>query len=243
MRVPLTQTITAALLISVFLPAAASACSSSVSTNFKEMARNFSVEVTFEGKPLAAAAVSLHSFDGLRLVSSGTTGANGVVYFREIASGKYYVEVRHLGVSAPADQIEIRARVSDQARSSLRYRWGETPTEVRQIAGTVMDLRPQGNTPIDRIINPRLEVPMTGVRIELRHPNDNRVYVTTTDERGAFALMGVSSGTYGMHVRTDVSSAADMADFLIQLKPTAKKDALRVFRGELCGGTLLQLTP
>src|SRR5262249_21165093 len=157
------------------------------------------VAVHFEGKPLGGANVEIASFDTVLPVSSAKTGPDGIVRFR-LRPGKYYLNVKHLGIPAAFDQIEIRARKSAQAQSKLAYRWGETPTAVRQIAGRIMDTRRQGATPIEKIVNPPVEIPMSGGHVEVRHPTNGSVYVGASDEQGEFALRGVPNGTYVMHI-------------------------------------------
>jgi len=234
--------ITGVVSIVLFFSPAAGACSFSTSTYFKEVARSFSVAVQFEGKPLAAANVSILSFDTIRSVSSATTARNGTVRFRDLRPGKYYVEVHHLGIPAAFDQIEIRARVSAQAKSTLDYRWGDALTTVRQISGKIMDIRRQGATLVEQFTNPPLEIPIRGAQIQLRHPTDGSVYSDASDEQGEFALAGVPNGIYVMHVRDGVTPD-DSANFLVRVTPTATTDSVQLIRGDLCGGPVLQLRP
>jgi hypothetical protein len=231
----------AALLVS-FLPMNALACTVSVSTKFTEMAPNFSVQVQFRGKPLAGVEVTLSRFGADRPVSSRTTDTNGLVQFNNLQSGKYFVQAVHRGIRAGSDQIEVATRRTALTKSALTYRWGESVTEVAQIKGTVVDLVPQG-TGLERIIRPRIETPIVGAQIQLKHPRDNSTYATTTNEEGKFAIDGVPNGAYVMHVRTTANSAADEGDFLIEMKPAAAKDSLKVVKGDLCGGPFLFLQP
>jgi hypothetical protein len=234
--------IIAAVSIFLFFPSAAAACSISSSTYFEEVARSFTVAVRFEAKPLAAANVTLLAFDTVKPVSSAMTASEGTVRFTDIRPGKYYLDIGYLGISAAFAQIEIRARVSAQAKSTLDYRWGDAPTAVRQIAGKIVDMRPQGATPLEKIVNPRVEVPIRSAQIQVQHPVIGSAFTGESDDKGEFALVGVPDGIYVMHVRGGVSPD-DSAKFLVQVAQTATKQSLQLVRGELCGGTAIQLQP
>src|SRR5439155_15170300 len=67
------RALTAVISIFLFFPPTAGACTFSASTYFREVARSFSVAVQFEGKPLAAANVTIFSFDTIQPVSSAST--------------------------------------------------------------------------------------------------------------------------------------------------------------------------
>jgi hypothetical protein len=104
-----------------------------------------------------------------------------------------------------------------------------------------MDIRPQGVTLIERFKNPPIEVPIDGAQIQLRHATNDAVYSGASDGLGAFELAGVPDGVYVMQVRGGVNQ--DSSNFLVQVTPTAAKDSLQIIRGDLCGGTVIQLRP
>jgi hypothetical protein len=165
-----------------------------------------------------------------------------MVRFRDLRPGKYTIEVGHLGVSAAYDQIEIRTRVSSGAKSRLDYRWGEAPTAVQRVSGKLIDIRRQGADIIERLTSAPVETPIRSALIQLRHPNNGSVYTDESDEHGEFGVVGVPNGIYVMHVRGGVTPG-DSANFLVQVTPAATKESLQLFRGELCGGTAIQLQP
>jgi hypothetical protein len=192
------------------------------------------VAVQFEGKPMPGAQVAIFSSNTVRPIASAITARDGTVRFRNLRPGKYYLNVDHLGISAAFDQIEVRDRVSAQAKARLDYRWGEWPAAVRQVSGNVMDIQRQGTTVFERLKNPPLEIPIAGAQIQLRHPTNGSVYAGASDENGEFALDGVPTGIYAAHVWGGVS-ANDSVKFLVQVIPTATRDSLQIIRTDMCG--------
>jgi len=174
----------AVVAILLFSAPAADACTLGVLTHFTEVARNLSVTVKFEGRPLASANVTLSSVDAIEPVTSTTTGHDGTALLRDLPPGRYFLEIQHRGIPAGRDQVEVRSRASAQAKSRLNYQWGKAPTEVRQISGRIVDLRPQGDTVVAMLINPRAEVPIVGARLQVQHPRNNSTYSGVSD-RGA----------------------------------------------------------
>ena len=238
----LMRTFIAVMSICLLFSPNAVACSVATSTIFQEVARNLTVAVRFEGKPLAGANVQISSFDTFQPVSSAMTARDGTAQFRDLPAGRYSLHSSHLGIFAAYEQIEVRARVSARAKTRLDHRWGLAPTAVREISGKILDLVPQGATPIERIINPRAEVPIRSALIQLRHPNNGSVYSGESNELGEFSIAGVPVGIYVMHVRGG-ANPQDVADFFVHVTPAATKDSLKVVRGNLCGGTAIMLAP
>jgi hypothetical protein len=111
------------------------ACSFSYTGPYTEVARDLTVVVRFEGKPLAGASVDVWA-SGNKL--SKTTAVDGTARFTNLAPGQYLLAATHLDVTAGADHIEVRSMGTGQAKAKLEYRWGENPIEVRQIAGALI---------------------------------------------------------------------------------------------------------
>lgn len=216
----------------------AGACTYVTSTSFEEVKRSFSVAVQFEGRLLPGATVTVSSFGSLQLVATATTAPDGTAEFRNLAAGKYYVEVKHLGL-AGFYQVEIRARAGTQAKARLDYNWGERPFEVDRAAGTIMDVPFAVAATLVAAANTRV-TPVARVRVEFRHPTNGGAYTTFTNETGEFAIAGVPEGTYAMHIGIG-TPPADSADFLVRIAPGAKRASLHIVRGDLCGGPVVQL--
>jgi len=233
----------AAIVSAFFLfTGSASACSYSVLTKFTEVGRSFTVAIRFENKPLAGATVEIFAHDTAQQRYSATTGRDGTARVSNLRPGKYNLETRHLGIQAGFDQIEVRARQSSQAKARMQYLWGQQPTLVRQIAGTIRDGQPgPGATPFLRLIAKPVFVPLGGAQLEVHHPTSGNVYTDTSNDQGEFAVTVVPEGTYVLQVRGGTNPNYEPANFLVKVTPAAKAESLQLTRGEICGSSVLHL--
>jgi hypothetical protein len=204
---------------------------------YTEVAPDLTVTVQFEGKPLAGASVDLYGGpdvlgrpDSKLKKATATDGTQ----FKDLKPGRYSVLINHLGIWASGTlYIEVVPRPTAGAKSKLEYRWGEKPMDIRQVAGRVTNSDPRAN--VLRQIQSFFgaEFPVVGANVELRHPSNGKSYKTKTDNRGAFALGGIPSGTYVLQLTGAPSSGGN---FMVRLTPAAGKGSLHIgSTAGLCG--------
>ena len=209
------------------------ACSFSYTGPYTEVARDLTVVVRFEGKPLAGASVDVWG-SGNKL--SKSTAADGTARFTNLASGQYLLAATHLDVTAGADHIEVRSKGTGQAKAKLEYRWGENPIEVRQIAGALITSESGAN--VIRQVRGYLgfSFPVDGANVELQHAIDGSVFKTKSDAAGKFIISGVPDGTYRLHLSG--GRYGESGHWVIRLTRATANRSLRATAavGGLCGG-------
>jgi len=205
-----------------------------------EVQPNLMVGVTFGGTALPGATVTLMSLEGAPSITM-TTASDGTVRVNNLRPGQYLIDIRLHEVIAASEQIEVRSRPSSAAKARLDYRWGTSPTAVRRAVGTVVGTRAWlGIDILKNIVSP-MEAPMVGVRIELTHLRAAASFATATDDRGEFAFNDVPSGFYVMRTQSspnEYGSSWQYGSFLIEVRPDAKQEIIKLRQSHMCGDHL-----
>lgn len=213
------------------------------------MRRNFTVKVTHQGKSLAGVSIQIDGHSGGNSKSfSALTDARGSARFADVPSGDYWIKAELLGIGAGYECFHIDPFPSRKAKKVRRYTWGDDPSAYRQASGQFVDSQPgkEGN-PLQRLLH-RVNVPVSGARLELHRPGIESVVSTVTDADGHFAFDRVPNGIYVLHIASGVAPgnrAYDSADLLVEFSDKANRSILLIKYREAsagsCGGTGLEL--
>jgi hypothetical protein len=201
--------------------------------------------IKHQGKPLQGVTVKVTDADAA-LHFSGVTTAIGSVRVTSLPPGDYWLDVDFLGIGAAYQCFHVADRASRHAKQRVSYEWGDLAPATRRIAGKLIDSQPgTGESPIWNLVH-RVNVPITGAKLNLQNPITRQVYSTVSNQSGAFAFDEVPAGTYVLHVEGGASGRDyDATDLLIRLGPTATRDAVDLTRREAgggsCGGASLEL--
>jgi hypothetical protein len=207
------------------------ACSQVFSEPDLEMKRDFTLVVSYEGKPLIGVQVDIYALHPDRQRFTARTAADGTIRVKNLQPGNYWAVLDFAGISESM-VFKIVATQSREAKARLDWAWGRSPVAVRQAAGRLFDTRSRpGNSPLENQVNP-LVVPLQNMPVELRHPIRGTLYSGRTDERGEFTIAGVPEGTFVLSV------PGLSPNFLIQVRSDATRDSLLFVNPNLCGGAL-----
>lgn len=210
-----------------------------------EMNRDFVVVVRHEGKPLKGVTVKVTDASAALRFSAETT-STGAASISGLPPGDYWLDVSFLGIGAGYECFHVSERPSRHAKQRVKFEWGDEAPATRRIVGRLVDSQPgTGGNPIWNMIH-RVNVPITEARLNLQDPITRRIFPTTSDQNGTFAMDGIPAGIYVLHIEGG-SGGRDYepTDLLIRLSPSASRDELELTRrepgGGSCGGTSLDL--
>jgi hypothetical protein len=236
----------------VAFPTSSAACSLVACLgNGVEMRRDFVVDVTHGGKPLAGVTVEVRGFGGENNDSklfSGRTAPDGTVHVGDLPPGEYWLNAELLEITAGSECFHIGSSTSTAAKKRLTYEWGDLAPAVRQIAGRLIDPQPgQDGTPIGNLLH-YVDVPISEARLKIQDPLTGAVYYAESDVDGHFSFGRMPTGTYVLHIDGGTEPNGrdyESTDLLVQLSDTAWRDTLVLSRidggGGSCGGTYLEL--
>jgi hypothetical protein len=209
------------------------------------MNRNFVVAVKHEGKPLKGVTVKVTDASATLRFSAETT-STGAASIAGLPPGDYWLDISFLGIGAGYECFHVSERPSRRAKQRVKFEWGDEAPATRRIAGRLIDSRPgTGENPIWNIIH-RVNAPITEARVNLQDPITQKIFSTTSDRNGTFAMDGIPAGIYVLHIEGGRGGRDyEPTDLLIRLSRNASRDALELIRREAgsgsCGGTSLDL--
>lgn len=208
-----------------------------------EMNRDFVVAVKHEGKPLKG--VTVNSNRCLRCSTFfGRDYFGGPASIVSLPPGTI-VDISFLGIGAGYECFHVSERPSRKAKQQVKFEWGDEAPATRRIVGRLIDSQPgTGENPIWNIIH-SVNVPITEARLNMQDPITRKIFSTTSDQNGTFAMDGIPAGIYVLHIEGGGGRDYEPTDLLIRISPRASRDALELTRREAeggsCGGTSLDL--
>lgn len=200
-----------------------------------ELRSDFSVKVKFQGRPLPGVSIEVKGADvSAQQSHSELTGPDGLARFADMPPGNYWMKAEFLGIAARYECFHINSTPSSRAKKNRQYEWGTMPVGIREVVGRLIDSQPgKEGTPVERMVH-RVNLPITGAKLELRQPLSGATYTTESDATGHFQFDKVSQGIYVLHIDEDSNSGNqlfDSSDFLIELGSGAKTGTLLITRG------------
>lgn len=235
-----------ALLLSLSaVPAAACSIAGCINHGI-ELNQTFEVVFTHEGRTLQGVTVKVTDA-AAKLRFSSVTPAKGLPLVVTLPAGDYWLDANFLGIGAAYECFHVATRSSRHAKRRMSYEWGTFASATRHIAGKLIDSQnATGGSPIWNATH-RVDVPITAARLTLENAVTRQVYSTVSDQTGEFAFNEALAGTYALHIEGGSSGRDyDASDLLIQLSPSANRDAIDLIRrdggGGSCGGTNLELS-
>jgi hypothetical protein len=233
----------------MLVPSTSLACSAvACIDNGPEFRPTFEVAVRHDGRPFRGATVEILSYaEGKPSTRfSGVTTSNGVVRFRDLPAGKYWLNTELMGVTAAYHCFHIAQRSSRIAKVRVTYEWGNFALATRQVTGSLIDSQPgTGESPLWNLVH-RRNLPIVGATLKLQDAFTGRVFISTSDMDGAFGFDTIPEGLYVLRVEGGRSNREfESADKLIRVSPKAKGSRLTLTKhdagGGDCGGTVLEL--
>ncbi len=171
------------------------------------------------GAHISGAMVRLSS---LERVVRDKTGVDGSVRFRDVAPGKYDLEVSLLGfITQTFRDVNLPRRDGTPLEITLLV----APTSY--LCGTPNLIEYDTSTPnraavLGRILNADSEAPLSGVKVQILKAGETRVLVLThTNKRGGFVFDELPPGRYDVRATKDFYYDSGLKGLLTPREATA----------------------
>jgi hypothetical protein len=159
---------------------------------------DFTVKVSFRGRPISGVQVTLSSVDplpdgsGKHATASGTTEFDGVAQFYAVPPGKYIAHVNQ-GLLAQSQDVGVEA--ANSGTGELRLEWPLAPIATRSMRGWISAW--ERTTPQNR----SRRVPLCDVAVQLFDLRSGKLVADTrTTEDGYYEFPDSGNGLYVVRV-------------------------------------------
>jgi len=220
----------------VILQVRAGACSMAFAQH--KVARNFVIDVSYNGRPLQGIEVVINRESGrepyLVVAVSTKTNEKGQSPIRALTPGSYFLVVRHAGIDGEA--VELKVVADEQAdafvEQELKLNWPNKKIfRVRQIDGTLI------RTPFDNRTK-LAEPPLAGAELTLVDAlSAAQRGVSMVEDDGRFAFADLDAGLYIVRVREErsVKLSSEMEEAIegyifVEVAPSAADQEIPVLR-------------
>jgi hypothetical protein len=199
---------------------------------------DFSVNVSFHGKPITRARVVLYkeiSASGTGVVATARTDSRGTARFRAIPSGSYYPDSPD-GLLFRSDSLLIKVEAGHDSSEKAEVEWPSNPIAVRNL---------QGRFNIAEEVNGS-ELPLRNTGLKLLDVYTAMLIESVqTDANGDFEFTTKDPGIYALRLTLPLKGepGSEDRDLAIELDPAAKEGSIpemTVVQSDCAGVQLLR---
>lgn len=187
---------------------------------------DFTVKVSFHGRPISGVLVTLTSVDpvpdgsGKHATASGTTEFDGVAQFYAVAPGRYIAHVNQ-GLLAQSQDVGVEA--ANNGTGELRLEWPLAPIAARSMRGWVSAW--ERTTPQNR----SRRVPLSDVPVQLFDLRSGQLVADTrTTDDGYYEFPDSGNGLYVVRVSEGQYPEMKGYDQAVEVASNAAQEELPV---------------
>lgn len=199
----------------------------------KEVTRNFSVEITDQGRGVGDLHLQVHesgvSSENSKLVLEAITDDHGVASFRLARPGAFRISIKDIELT-PDEEITFKRTPSKGALQKIVIEMPQGVLSVRTISGLI-----HGQVPVDNLAKeaPALIDLVPGVKLTLMRARSEEIVEShVASESGSFSFSALPDGLYFLHVEApaDIATHHRAVDgyIPIAIDPSAKVSTLNL---------------
>ena len=203
----------------------------------KEVSRNFSIEITDQGRGIADLHLEVYesvaSSDKSKPVLEAITDNHGVASFKLARPGAYRISIKNIEFYAPEEEIILKRAPSAGALHKIVVKLPDKDVlSVRSASGSI-----HGQVMSDNLANSTDPLPIDfalGVKLTLiRARSEDIVESHAASESGSFSFSALPDGLYFLHIEVPADAATHrraLDGYIpITIEPSAKTPNLNLY--------------